>query len=535
MSVLQSPSAEAAYGTFGSGDVQDDPDEFGQRPPWGWDYVLSFQGPGEEEAERTDEPTNPVALREANGARQRILSRLRSAGFVYSQFMARSDQVIHVRIALPEPVQMEKAELMGKQLQLKPNYGSGYLMFTQARSSCFVNDYRCTRGGSYFSSADRILLILAVMRSRDDWGAAVDLEKYKRDGKLLQAFSVHKDDERKSIVKETLASAGVRHSLNDHVLSKMHQYVGGRIAMYFAFVSFYARMLFGMAVLSVLIYFVLQCFPSDVTTSWTRTVFAFFLCLFGTYFTRFWSRRCAILKVKWGLTDFDEENLNSFRPQFVGAVRKSFYSRGGFVSLDDLDASFDPPEVRQGEPHSTLIALGSDGSDFELDVNATSVTFSDLPTVPYSYQDSRWNKLYITATITLFFSLCVAAASFLILFYNDDIMEALDFRGLGAFAPGICTGLLITVCDAIWTQVSFSLTNWENHRSHQLFKDNLIMKRFAFQFVSSMPDSQLCISFLLIRVTSKKWLCTDTRILLPTTLTSLHFDQTISPFSTLPS
>jgi hypothetical protein len=489
MTILPSSSGESAYGTFGSGNLQN-PDEFGQRPPWGWDYVLSFLGPGEE-SENGDEP-KPDALREADAARQRILRRLRSAGFVYSQYVARSDRVIHVRIALPEPVQMEKAELAGKQLKLKANYGSGYFLFTKVRSRCFVNDYRCARGEPYFSSADRILLILAVIRSRDDWGAAVDLEKYKRDGKLLQAFSVHKEDERKKILKETLENTGVRHSLKDPVLSNMHHYVGGRIAMYFAFVSFYARMLFGMAVLSVLIYFVLQIFPSEVTAAWTRILFSFFLCLFGTYFTRFWSRRCAILKVKWGLTDFDEENLNNFRPQFVGATRKGFYSRGGFVPLDDLDASSDPAILRQGEPHSTRLEIGSDvGSDFELDVNATGVTFPDLPTVPYSSRDARWNKLYISSTITLFFSLCVAATSFLILFYNDDIMEVFDFRGLGAFAPGICTGLLITVCDAVWTHVSLSLTRWENHRTHQLFEDNLIMKRFAFQFVSSMSNSQL--------------------------------------------
>jgi Calcium-activated chloride channel len=345
-----------------------------------------------------------------------------------------------------------------------------------------------------------VLLILAVIRSRDDWGAAIDLERYKLDGKLLQAFSVHKDAERKEILKETLANAGILHSLKDPVLAKMHQYVGARIALYFGFVSFYARMLSGMAALSVFIFLIFRYVPSRETTAWTRVLFGASLTFFGTYFTRHWCRRRAILNVKWGLTNFEEDNQNNIRPQFVGRIRKGFYGRGGFVSLDDLDASNVSATREAGQPMNVLVERSSGNDvDFALDIHSTGIVFADLPSVPFLTRDDRFNKLYVTGGITIFFSLCVAAASFLILFFNDDVMHAFDFYGLGIYAPGVGTGLLISVCDAVWTQVSLSLTMWENQRTRELFDNSLITKRFVFQFVSSTSLSPFIysVSFIL--------------------------------------
>lgn len=498
-----------SYGTF------DLTSSHGSAPPWGWDYVLVFRAPKEASPSPSisASSSSDAALLAADTVRVAVLSSLRAAGFSYSQLWLPSDAIVLVRLALPEPTMLAKAEAHALKLRLLPRYGGGYLAFEHDRAHVFVNELRRAKGLPYFAPADRVLLTVATIRSREDWGAGLNIGTLKRQGKILQAFPLHTSPER-----ETLLSQFVyKNWWNPRLimpLDMLEEYFGSRVTIYFAWLAFYARMLLGLAALSVPVYAVLHYTDSPNVDAWTRLVWGLGLCFWATYWLEYWKRRNAVLNVKWGLDRFYEENENEIRPDFQGENTQGFYCRGGFVNLEDLDPSAAAAAAQPGlwdrlrsqllrtagadteeEEESAEDVLrigGGDDADFVLEAPITGLTFSDLPVFPYSSKKQLQNRSYVSSLIALFFALCVAALSFLILFFKTEII-ALFGADFGKYVPGIATALLISVSDTLWKGASLKLTKWENHRTAQTYEDSLITKRFAFQFVSSKFFGSCCL------------------------------------------
>lgn len=490
----------ASYGTF-QADLAQSGLSHGQRPSWGWDYVFSFRAP--KVVEDLLEDITPEELAAVNRSREQTLVKLREAGFSYKQLWVPSDGVVLVCIGLDEGTLMQKAELIGMELKLKPRFGAGYFTFTVERSQCYENALRADAGKPYFCPADRTLIILGVLRSRDAWGAGIDREKLIFRKRMVQSFAVHCEPERTDLVRKAV----VEKSWNPFSrlpLDDMKNYLGARVTLYFAFLSFYARMLSGIAAFSLFAFIVIEYATSKTIIALMRFAFGMALIFWATYFIAYWQRRNAVLNIKWGLNDFYEDTENDIRPQFVGTRGTGFYCNGGFVSLEDLDPNI-PVRIpstaqmqivadegvaldsdRESDDNITLLGrVRQEDADFQLDVVATGETFDDLPRYPHVSKQVFRQRIYRTATTTLFFALCMAGATFLLLFYKSSIVQAFGEDGFGVFIPGILNGLLISVADNVWKQVSMTLTRWENHRTNQSYENSLVRKRFAFQFVSS--------------------------------------------------
>lgn len=204
----------------------------GDKPPWGWDYVLAFKIPrylkskqsdtpspvspneghpvsedGKDSPERdVDRTTGPGTRKDRKLVRKRveILSRLKSAGFVFSQILVPSAKAIFVRISMPEHSMKDKAIELGMELKLKPEYGGGYLTFSRERESVFVNADKSSERRCYFAPADRSIIILGVLQSKEHWGCALNIEELVHEGTLLQAFAVHSNRERNLLIAETV-------------------------------------------------------------------------------------------------------------------------------------------------------------------------------------------------------------------------------------------------------------------------------------------------------------------------------------------
>lgn len=458
-------------------------DPHGTPPATGWDYAITF-------------PTPPPPQKHA------LLACLRDKGFHYSQHV--TNKFIFVRLALPETVMMEKAELLGKELKLRQNYGGGYLPFSRDRAHVFENERRLH--GGYFSPADRVLITLAVLRSREGWGADIDLGRLKKAGVIQQAFALHSDER-----EDLLHRAVFRQWWNPFrapPVQLLKDYFGSRVTVYLAWLMFYARMLMGIACLSVPVYVTLNWSRSERIGDAVRLAFGLCICFWGAYWLEYWKRRNAVLNVKWGLSDFYEDQGNEIRPEFRGSDDTGFYSRGGFVHLADLQPGYrgDADNVRlrnvvedgdmSGDTQQVVVIGGEGDADFTLEAPVTGLVFGDLPTFPYfSHSDLR-NRMYMSAVVTAFFAICVGVCSFLILFYKRAIIGLFGgyIGGRGNVVPGIMTGLLISVSDPFWKKVSLKLATWENHRTNQSFENSLIWKRFAFQFVSSksLYTSHIC-------------------------------------------
>lgn len=450
------------------------------KPPWGWDYALSFAAGAACAA--GEDACGPVL--EGDGARVGVLARLAGAGFVLSQLYVPSEGVVLVRFALPDAVMKEKAALLGMELRLKDEYGGGYLAFAPARAECFVNHDQQRERAAYFCPSDRVLIILNVLQSKEHWGCGLDIEKLLYERVLLQAFALHSPPERRALLR-TAVWARMWDPTWVPPFFDLKEYVGARVGLYFAFVSFYARRLLVIAVLSIPVYIAFQLVRQKVVVAALRWVFAMGLVLWTTFFLEFWKRRNAMLILEWGLDDYKEDTADDTRPQFVGDLRFGFYCRGGFVSLTDLVEEDSPlPSSVDAE---RLQSAADDDMERGHAPAPAPVEVRDLPKNPYQDPVQARNLYLQSLGITAFFVLVIGSLTFLLLFFRNDIIDYFEGRGtkFANVIPGALNAVLITAFDPIWRVVSLALVRRENHRTNQRFENSLIYKRFAFQAISN--------------------------------------------------
>lgn len=526
-----------------SGGVPSSAKIFGVKPPWGWDYVFSF--PLEESllvppdalatAAAADAPPGaantrpsgePLDEKDASGGsskaskktakavanRVRILARLRSAGFVFSQLAVPSEGRVLVRFGLSEVGLKRKAALLGLKLRLQDDFGGGYLDYEPDRDSAFVN---ALRSDCYFAPSDRILIILLTLASKAVWGCDINVEAEVFNGHISQAFAIHDRGPRDQLVRDVVWDRlwDVRWT---PPLSALRDYVGARVCMYFTFLSFYTQMLLYIGVVSLPIYIASKLTGSAVVVAALRLVFAIALVLWTTVFLERWKRRNAGVQLEWGLSDFADDAADDVRPQFLGEIRPGFYCNGGFVPLDDV-AEQKAADLQSGTPSRTSTlrrrALSSSsafaaastvdgvpaGRGAEGDSPSSPVTRTtddddgeleadDLPYQPWVRTNRFRKAVLVSISTTVFFTALVATASFLLLLYKREVTNGIVRFGNSTAAhylPGVLQGLMITILDPIWRTISVWLTQMENHRTNQAYEDALVIKRFSFMFVSN--------------------------------------------------
>jgi hypothetical protein len=421
-----------------------------------------------------DENDKDKAISEAISTRCDIIARLSSAGFVYSQIFVPTEKAVYLRFGLSGNALQEKAECMGMELELKEEFGGGYLPFTRLRRDCFKNANRSTLepGDPYFCPSDRILIILATLQGKETWACDINVEKLVFKNKLLQAFAVHSLPEQAQLTKDV-----VYHRWWDPTwtppLTKMKEYLGARVTLYFCFLSHYAQFMLSVSILSVPVYVVTLVVVNKLAIAVLRCIFGLSVVLWTTLLLERWKRRNALVNVEWGLNDYHEDASDNTRPQFRGDSRIGFYCKGGFVPLDDLAIS-NTEDTEQGK-----------------------INIDDLP--KNAWQDPREarNALLVSLGVTSCCVSIVATMIFLILYFRSKTVAYFEPR-LGALAnamPGLLNAVVIAVSDPIWRMVSLALTRRENHRTNQKFENSLVLKRFSFQFFSNY-SSLLFIAFI---------------------------------------
>lgn len=515
---------------------------FGIKPPWGWDYVFSFPleeslleppgaraaaaaadaPPGGANARPSGEPvdedasggsskTSKKAAKEV-AHRVRILARLRSAGFVFSQLAVPSEGRVLVRFGLNEAGLKRKAALLGLRLRLQDDFGGGYLDYEPDRDTAFVNDLR---SGCYFAPSDRILIILLTLASKAVWGCDINVEAEVFNGHISQAFAIHDRGPRDQLVRDVVWDRlwDVRWT---PPLSALRDYVGARVCMYFTFLSFYTQMLLYIGVVSLPIYIASKLTSSAVVLAALRLAFAIALVLWTTVFLERWKRRNAGVQLEWGLSDFADDTADDVRPQFLGDLRPGFYCQGGFVPLDDV-AEQKAADLQSGTPSRTstlrrralsssaafaavndvdgVPADGGAGGDSPsspitptTDDDDGELVADDLPYQPWVRTNRFRKAVLVSVSTTIFFTALVATASFLLLLYKREVANGIGKFGNSTAAhylPGVLQGLMITILDPIWRSISLWLTQMENHRTNQAYEDALVIKRFSFMFVSN--------------------------------------------------
>lgn len=471
---------------------------YGGKPSWGWDYAFTFQAPDVEDnvnerpaspqtastdhssRDQLSAPSSPATLEnlakteEDNEVRLSILARLRSAGFAFSQLHVPSEKIIMLRFSMTNEVMKEKAEAMSIEMPLKEKFGGGYLTFRRDRSDCFRNDDDAShpnRQGAYFCPSDRIIILLATLQSKEAWGCDLDMEQLVFKKKVLQSFALHSTPERKDLIQRSIWDRPWDPTWVPP-FSDLKAYLGARVGLYFAFVSFYAHRLFGLAIFSIPVYITYEVLRTHLVLAAMRWIFAIILVMWTTWFLEYWKRRNAFINIEWGLNDYHEDIAENIRPQFDGEMRYGFYCPGGFVSLEDL-------------------ANKASETDVEANMESSQgyVSLSDLPRNPYEDPRHARNALLQSIMVTCACVSVVGTLIFLILWYRTNIVEYFLRRynneTIANAMPGILNALVISGSDPCWQWISAVLTRRENHRTNQQFENSLVLKRFSFQYVQA--------------------------------------------------
>lgn len=415
-----------------------------------------------------------VAIAESVETRCDIIARLRSAGFAFSQIYVPSESAVYLRFGLSNKKLQEKAEALGMELPLKEELGAGYVEFSRERRDLFKNANRSSleEGNPYFCPSDRILIIFATLQSKETWGCDLDIERLVYKKKVLQAFAVHSKPEQSQLTKDVVYDRWWDPTWTPP-FKKMKDYLGARVTLYFCFLSYYAKFLLPISIISIPAFVVTRVFDNELVIAALRCVFGISVVLWTTIFLERWKRRNAIINIEWGLNDYHEDTSDDTRPQFQGETRIGFYCKGGFVPLDDIVVANDA------------------------DAERGNVETSDLPRNAWHEPRAARNALLLSLVVT---SLCVSIVAtllFLILHFRASIVAYFTPR-LGSFdnaIPGLLNAIVIAISDPIWRQVSVLLTRRENHRTNQRYENSIVLKRFSFQFFSNY-SSLLYIAFV---------------------------------------
>lgn len=122
-----------------------------------------------------------------------------------------------------------KAVRLGMELRLQPEYGGGYLAFSEDREQLFVNHEQAGERGCYFAPADRSIIIMGVLQSKEDWGCDLNIEKLLHEGIVLQAFALHSEKERWKLVREAVWKR-VWDPMYLPPFGEMKDYLGGKLS-----------------------------------------------------------------------------------------------------------------------------------------------------------------------------------------------------------------------------------------------------------------------------------------------------------------
>ena len=379
----------------------------------------------------------------------------------------------------------DKAIHMRLELKLKKQVGGGYLVFSKEREQTFVNNSQQAERRCYFCASDRALTIISTLHSKEDWGCDLNIERLLHEGVVLQLFALHVKPDQDVLIRKAVWQRWWDPTYKPP-LSELRDYLGSRVAFYFVFVSFYARHLLFIALVSIPVYTVYRVLQDDLLIIRLLWGYSFALVLWTTWFLESWKRRNALMNIKWGLNDYHQDSVDDIRAQYVVDMRVGFYCEGGFVPLADVigetdnidnnnaNANANTNVAHNGSVHVPLNETDDNGNAIPM----VKLSTTDLPLNPCQDPRISRNAKFQSALFTYFFVVLVGSLTFFLLIHREGIITSFrqnDFNSFATFVPGLLYGLLITAFDPIWRSVSLSLTRRENHRTNQLFENSHVV------------------------------------------------------------
>ena len=227
---------------------------------------------------------------------------------------------------------------------------------------------------------------------------------------------------------------------NNLPLSKLRNYYGEKIAMYFEFLRMLHTFLFYPSIFGIIVFSLQHSYEIDnnYLVKGFNIAYSILMTAWATVFNECWKQKEASLAILWGQTKFEQVDVP--RGRYTGQARRS-------PVTDEMDEIHFP-----------------------------------------SYMRMKFFLLSATATLFIIFLVLSFVASFIILKTTYKSVYVYYLASLG-------NAIQIQFFNFIYSKLAVKLTEYENHKTREQYEDSLITKTFCFQFVNSF-NSFFYIAFI---------------------------------------
>jgi hypothetical protein len=320
--------------------------------------------------------------------------------------------------------------------------------------------YQSVRGRTLFRSKDRLFLTRSILQSHIDFamlecrgiikgitalhdasrGERVNSDMLVR--RWVSPWREHLDKIGAPCVSDEANDEGKRPFPLlvpwSQPLDDVREYFGEKIAMYFAWLGFYAWALIVPAIVGIGLQVYQGYLGADYTgLDWAQVGVAVFICLWSTIYKKAWDRELRAVSLKWGMDGTEEAEKN--RPQFVG----------------------DSDDANQGRRRSPVT--------------------NRLETY---YPEWKRNLKQIASFAVILTAVGVVGGLIELLMWSWDKLESDNFP-FAEWLISFVFALEIRILSYFYEDVARSLNDWENHQTETSYEDSLIYKTFFFQIVNN--------------------------------------------------
>ena len=245
-------------------------------------------------------------------------------------------------------------------------------------------------------------------------------------------------------------------------LDQIKDYFGEEIALYFAWLGFYCKMLVAPAVVGTLLFVLQQLFDNEFEfnsrfLNIIRVGFCVFMAAWGSIFFQLWQRKQKMLSLKWGI---ELVGGSARSPKETPWFKHDGYARDP-VRPDLWRKTFAPKSRAFREMITSVIVIAATLASI-LVVN-DEITDSILATAGFSGMTGWSEKVEHSEWVGFFFSL--VAIRYVITFLTAIAIKILDF---------------------LWERlIAYNLASFENHQYMNRYQDSVSYKVFFYKFFNN--------------------------------------------------
>ncbi|CAI5733837.1 unnamed protein product [Hyaloperonospora brassicae] len=231
-------------------------------------------------------------------------------------------------------------------------------------------------------------------------------------------------------------------------LHKIRYYFGEKIALYFAWLEFYTKMLIFPAIAGIITFVYVEARQAVTGTNeqgYILIAFAVFVVVWSSLFSELWKRKNGLLDSLWGLSGLQESFR--YRPQFRGT--KSYHP-----VTDAEEVTFESKTKRRRAFVVSVLVV-------TLMVGIVVVALFGLFVL----------KHWINSTDR-----------------SEKPNVSAEYRTTLTFGVTAANAIQILVLNMVYRTVARKLNDLENHRTDAEYESYLIIKVFLFQFCNSFAS-----------------------------------------------